>query len=87
MIAYHIKIRDLTWKQVASALDIDAIRFGNLLRGITYPTPNELERVEAYFSLPAEVLFDPGMLQWRENWPPIYGAQAQMDRDRHEAGE
>jgi hypothetical protein len=90
MIARHIKYRDLTHALVADATEISRVRFGNLVKGNVYPSPDELARIERYFSLPAEVLFDARMLAYRVNWPPPSGAaalKAENERLRAEAGE
>lgn len=94
-----IKYRDLTNAEFAQAVGITTNRLANLIQGHVYPSPEELDRIEAFF-FPFSLanLFDPEMLVYRHGpWPPPTGvaalkaelarAQAQLDSDRHEAGE
>jgi transcriptional regulator with XRE-family HTH domain len=86
-IPYH----ELTRKQVAEAIGVNMARLGNIINGDTYPTPDELDKIEKLFGgMPAQVLFDKEMLEFRENWPPPKGIQvklAELERLRREAGE
>jgi transcriptional regulator with XRE-family HTH domain len=76
MIARHIKIRDTSYNEVADAIGMGRVRFSNLARANVYPTPDELAALEAFFSLPAEVLFEPELLRFRNEWPSSRRAKA-----------
>jgi transcriptional regulator with XRE-family HTH domain len=90
-IPYH----ELTRHQVATRLGISKIRLNNIINGDTYPTPEELDNIEQLFGgMPAQVLFDPEMLEYRHDWPPPSGfkqkraaLEAEIDRLRKKAGE
>jgi transcriptional regulator with XRE-family HTH domain len=68
----HIKVHDLTYKKVAQALGTNAVRINNLAHGKTYPSPREIDALERLFGLPAEVLLDESLLEYRHSWPPRY---------------
>lgn len=75
----------MTANSVAKVLETDPSRIYNLCRGGTFPKPHELDALENLFGLPAEVLFEPAMLEYRNNWPPPRGAYAlrrELDRLR-----
>lgn len=86
-IPYH----ELTREQVAAAIGVNKVRLNNIINGDTFPTPDELDKIEQLFGgMPAEVLFDEEMLEYRHNWPPPRGFQARMaelERLRREAGQ
>lgn len=89
-LAKFIPFHDLSLAQVATVLGCNKTRVQNLCWGRLYPTPDEISALERLFSLPIEVLLEPNLLEYRHNWPPLRGlavVKAQMDRDRHEAGE
>ncbi|MCH6229335.1 hypothetical protein MK786_01095 [Microbacterium sp. CFH 31415] len=97
-LAKFIPFHDLTPEVVAAALNTNVARIHNLCRGLTYPSPDELAAIGRLFGLPVEVFFEPEMLVYRDGpWPPPRGGaaqiadferlRAQLDRDRHEAGE
>ena len=66
-----------------------------MINGDTYPAPDELDKIERLFGgMPAEVLFDPELLEYRNNWPPPRGfikkntdAEDQILRRRANGGE
>lgn len=93
-----IRFHELTYAEVAEKLGTNVPRIANLIKGHVYPTPEECDALEAlFFPLPAHNFFEESMLEYRYNWPPLRGvalvkaelerAQAQLDTDRHEAGE
>jgi hypothetical protein len=70
-LALFLKSRDIPQHIAADAVKISRVRFGNILKGITYPSPGELDRIETLMDgLPATLYFDPAMLAWRYDWPP-----------------
>ncbi|WP_168380849.1 MULTISPECIES: helix-turn-helix domain-containing protein [unclassified Microbacterium] len=89
-LAKFIPFHDLTRKKVAAALGCSVTRVSNLCKGGLYPTPDEIATLERLFGMPVEVLLEPALLEYRHSWPPLRGlavVKAQIDRDRHEAGE
>lgn len=98
--AKYLKFYDIDHDTAASALGTNRARIRNLCWGQTYPRADEIEAILRLFggSLPIEIYFDPEMLVYRDHVGPIprggnaraadlERALAQMDRDRHEAGE
>lgn len=63
--------RDLeTVPSLAARLGIDRWRLNNVCKGLSYPSPDELQVLESHFGLPAAILFEPCMLVFRsEEWP------------------
>lgn len=81
------RYRGLTAAEVADKIGIKYSRLSNIIKGHTYPTPEEIDALEALIGMPAEVLFDPEMLAYRESWPPPRGAalwHAEIERLRAE---
>ncbi|KZE89095.1 helix-turn-helix domain-containing protein [Microbacterium sp. TNHR37B] len=92
-LAKFIPFHDLTLQQVAAALRTDTVRVANLTKGHTYPTPDEIEALERLFGLPVDVLFEPDLLVFRDDWPESQGLRqaatkrAELERLRRKAGE
>ena len=77
-LAKFIPFHDLTYQQVADALECDhKQRVRNLCNGHIYPSPEEILALEKLFNLPIEVLLEPAMLIYRNGpWPPLRGLDA-----------
>lgn len=90
-----IKYHELTYAEAAEKLGMSVARLANLTKGHVYPTPAECDAIEAlFFPIPISNMFEPDLLAYRHDWPPVRGPKAelerlraQMDRDAHEAGE
>lgn len=78
-IQYH----GYTRQQVADAcIGGDYARLSNLAAGKLYPSPGEIEALEALFKLPVNVLLEPCMLVYRKGPWPVPRGTAQW---KHEA--
>lgn len=74
-LARLIKSRDLTRVAVAHMLGMPINRLNNLCNGSVFPHPDELKAFESFFGLPAQTMFEPDMLAYRDAWPPKRGAR------------
>lgn len=71
-LAKLIPFHDLTRRGLAARLDITEGEVNNLCKGLRYPSPGEITKLESIFNLSIEQIFEPAMLVHRsaESWPP-----------------
>ena len=97
-LARFILFHELTGEKVAFALGCSVTRVRNLSQGHVYASPDEIAALERLFGLPVEVLLEPDLLIYRENWPPPRGfnlgkalaeakAETEIERLRKKVGE
>lgn len=64
MLGKHLKVRKLTYAQVAEALGCKRSRVSSLIQALTYPTADEIHALEQLIGLPIETMFDENMLKF-----------------------
>lgn len=73
-VARFLKLNDVTQQQVADAMRTDVIHVRNIIKGHTYPSLDELQMFSKICNgMPYQVMFDPEMLAYVDNWPPPRG--------------
>lgn len=73
-LANFTAVYGLTHAQLAEAIGVTPNEVTNLVKGVRYPSPRELEAISKVFNgLPVEVFFEPELLKYRDHvgvWPP-----------------
>jgi transcriptional regulator with XRE-family HTH domain len=85
-LAKFIYNEDLTRTEVAAAIGVKRNRLANLIKGRTYPTPDECRALSRLFNnMPYQALFDAEMLEYFDSWPPPRGVAMKQDREAKKA--
>lgn len=64
MLGKHLKVRKLTYAEVAEAIGCKRTRISSLIQGLTYPTADEIHALEELIGLPIETMFDENILKF-----------------------
>ncbi|WP_431221000.1 helix-turn-helix domain-containing protein [Leifsonia xyli] len=90
-MAGFLNLNRVTAQQAAEAMGISLGRVQSIIKGVTYPSPDELRMFSGLCNdMPYQVMFEPEMLAYVDNWPPPRGGAAQaaeIKRLREKAGE
>ena len=90
-VAGFLSLNRVTAQQAADAMGVPVSRVRAIIKGLTYPSPDELRMFSGLCNdMPYQVMFDKEMLAYVDNWPPPRGGAlqaAEIKRLREKAGE